>query len=56
MDDYDWEKEARGAEIRVEEMFGYEARKPIQFRIGDPIMTISVRSIWSKDWSEDHEA
>jgi hypothetical protein len=24
--DYEWEKEARSAEIRTEELFGYEAR------------------------------
>jgi hypothetical protein len=55
---YDWEKEARYAEIRTEEMFGPEARKQLHKRHGEAgaSVTVQVRSLYSPDWSDQHEA
>jgi hypothetical protein len=54
---YDWEKEARFAEIRTEEMFGYEARRKFHdVREGASPIVVQVRSLYSPDWSDDHEA
>jgi hypothetical protein len=56
---YDWEKEARFAEIRTEEMFGPEARKPfhvVKDGPDTPTTIIQVRSLYSPDWTENHEA
>ena len=56
---YDWEKDARCAEIRTEEMFGHEARRKFHRPKGAsnlPAIVVAVRALYTPDWSENHEA
>jgi hypothetical protein len=44
-----------------EDIFGYEARRQFKashgaYRSSEPVTTIQVRSLYTADWSENHEA
>ncbi len=53
--DYEWEKEARLAEIRTEEGFGHAARQQRPTRDREAGVTVTVRPLRSQDWSERAE-
>jgi hypothetical protein len=53
MEDYDWEREQRFIELRVSEMYDHPPeRKTVG---GGADVTVEVRSLYSKDWSERAE-